>query len=154
MSSDEKKLITMIQPLLHSQNLGVLATRGKEYPYCTLVGFAITNDLERIIFATFRNTRKYTNIKTYPKISILIDSRSNRVDDFKDAMALTVLGNARESQGEEREKLSGLYLARHPHLKEFLQDPDCAVIVLEVERYIMVTRFQQVMEMDIKAIRE
>jgi hypothetical protein len=86
-------------------------------------------------------------------VSILIDSRSNRVEDFKDAMALTVLGNAHEAEGEEKERLSGLYLARHPHLKEFLMDPDCALMVLEVERYIMVIRFQQVMELDIPPCR-
>jgi len=152
-SADTEKLVNKIQSLFQSQNLGVLATRGQEYPYCTLVGFAGTEDLMRIIFATLRNTRKYANIKAYSMISILIDSRSNRVEDFKDAMALTVLGNAHEAEGEERERLSGLYLARHPHLKEFLQDPDCAVMVLEVERYILVTRFQQVMEMDISACR-
>jgi hypothetical protein len=149
LSTDEKKLITMIQSLLQSQNLGVLATRGQEYPYCTLVAFAGTDDLKRIIFATLRNTRKYANIQTYPMISILIDSRSNRIEDFKDASALTILGNAHEAEGEEEERLSGLYLARHPHLKEFLQDPNCALMVLEVEKYIMVTHFQQVMEMGI-----
>jgi len=82
-------------------------------------------------------------------ISILIDSRSNRVEDFEDAIALTILGNAHEAEGEERERLSVLYLARHPHLREFLQDPDCALMALDVERYIVVTRFQQVEEMDI-----
>ena len=149
MSADEKKLIAMIKSLFHTQNLGVLATRGKEYPYCTLVGFAGTDDLKHIIFATLRNTRKYGNIKTYPMISILIDSRSNRVDDFKDAMALTILGNAHEAEGEERDRLSGLYLARHTHLKEFIKDPNCALMVLDVRKYIMVTHFQQVMEMDL-----
>lgn len=153
MSADTEKLVNRIESLFQSQSLGVLATRGKEYPYCTLVGFVGTDDLRRIIFATLRNTRKYANIKQYPMISILIDSRSNRVEDFKDATALTVLGTAHEAEGEERERLSGLYLARHPHLKEFLQDPDCALMVLEVERYILVTRFQQVMEMDVPPCR-
>jgi nitroimidazol reductase NimA-like FMN-containing flavoprotein (pyridoxamine 5'-phosphate oxidase superfamily) len=152
-SADTEKLVNKIESLFQSQSLGVLATRGKEYPYCTLVGFAGTDDMRRIIFATLRNTRKYANIKKYPMISILIDSRSNRVEDFKDAMALTVLGTAHEAEGEERERLSGLYLARHPHLKEFLRDPDCALMVLEVERYILVTRFQQVMEMDVSPCR-
>jgi hypothetical protein len=35
-------------------------------------------------------------------VSILIDSRSDRVEDFKDAMVLTVLGNAHEAEGEEK----------------------------------------------------
>ncbi|MGA1844325.1 MAG: pyridoxamine 5'-phosphate oxidase family protein [bacterium] len=149
MSADTEELVTKIQSLFQSQSLGVLATRGREYPYCTLVGVAGMEDLRYVIFATLRNTRKYANIRAYPMISILIDSRSNRVEDFKDAMALTVLGNAHEAEGEERERLSGLYLERHPHLREFLRDPDCALMALEVERYILVTRFQQVMEMDI-----
>ncbi|MGA1795085.1 MAG: pyridoxamine 5'-phosphate oxidase family protein [bacterium] len=153
MSADTEQLVTRIQSLFQSQGLGVLATRGKEYPYCTLVGFAGTEDLRHILFATLRNTRKYANIRAYPMISILIDSRSNRAEDFKDAVALTVLGNAREAEGEERERLSGLYLERHPLLREFLRDPDCALMVLEVERYILVTRFQQVMEMDISPCR-
>jgi len=64
--------------------------------------------------------------------------------------ALTILGNVHEVEGEERKRLSGLYLARHPHLTEFLQDPNCALMILEVERYIMVIRFQQVNEISFK----
>ncbi|MBN2374426.1 pyridoxamine 5'-phosphate oxidase family protein [bacterium] len=139
----------MAKYLFESQNLGVIATLGKEFPYCSLIAFAATDDLMHIIFATLRNTRKYSNIKAYPTISMLIDTRSNRVEDFKDAIALTILGIAREAEGEERERLSRIYLARHPYLREFILNPECALMAIEAERYILVNRFQQVMEMDI-----
>jgi nitroimidazol reductase NimA-like FMN-containing flavoprotein (pyridoxamine 5'-phosphate oxidase superfamily) len=147
--TDERSLREMIKDLFQSQNLAALSTRGKEYSYCSLVGFIGTEDLKHIVFATLRNTRKYNNIIAHPRISILIDSRSNTIRDFEDATALTIIGHAYEAVGEEKERLSMKYLEKHPHLRDFIQDPDCAVIDLEVKKYIIATRFQQVMELDI-----
>ena len=72
----------------------MLATQGDTYPYNTLVGYAFTKDLRFLLFATMRHTRKYGNIVKHPRVSMLIDSRKNYVSDFKDAIALTVVGKA------------------------------------------------------------
>jgi nitroimidazol reductase NimA-like FMN-containing flavoprotein (pyridoxamine 5'-phosphate oxidase superfamily) len=137
-----------ISQILSSQQLGVLATYGDKYPHTTLVGFAATDDLKYIIFATIRDTRKYKNIQMDARVSILIDSRSNRTDDFIKAAALTVSGKCEEIPVAEKEKYLGLYCQKQPHLQDFVANPNCALMRIEVHRYILVSRFQEVIEID------
>ena len=136
----------IIRELLESQRLAVLSTQGKEQPYSNLVAFAVTPDLQYLIFATTRATRKYDNLSKHPLVSLLMDNRTNETTDFAEAAAVTVLGRASEVQGDERSQLIKTYLNRHPYLESFVTSPNCALFAVKVERYIMVTRFQDVRE--------
>ena len=95
----------VIRELLESQRLAVLSTQGKEQPYSNLVAFGVTADLQYLIFATTRATRKYANLLQHPQVSVLIDNRTNETADFAEAAAVTVLGRASEIYGEERSQL-------------------------------------------------
>ena len=148
MTVSKKQTLNSIQNLLNAQFLGVLATQGAEYPYSTLVGFAAADDLKTLFFATIQDTRKFQNILRQPLVSMLIDSRSNQAQDFKDAEALTVLGKARIEDGPQKSDYEALYLKKHPYLRDFLENPNCAFIRLDVHKYIMVSRFQEVIEID------
>jgi hypothetical protein len=44
-----------------------------------------------------------------------------------------------------------VYLGKHPHLEEFVTSPTCALLRIKVEKYIVVTRFQEVREIKIPA---
>jgi hypothetical protein len=79
-------------------------------------------------------------------VSLLIDDRSNEETDFGETSAVTVLGTAAEVVGPEREQYLQVYLNKHPYLSEFVNSPSCAFIRVKVERFIMVTRFQEVRE--------
>jgi hypothetical protein len=85
-----------------------------------------------------------------PRISLLIDNRSNRVSDFHEAMAVTAIGLAEEVQGPEKDNLLKVYLAKHPHLEDFVMSPTCALMQVEVKRYYVVSRFQHVLVLHIK----
>jgi len=135
--------------ILASQQLGVLATYGSEYPYTTLIAYAFTDDLKYVLFATTRNTRKYANIQNNPNISMLIDNRTNRAVDFSNAQALTVLGKAEEISDDEKPKYTTIYLQRHPYLKEFVMNPDCALMRIQSHKYILVRRFQESIEFEV-----
>ncbi|HRZ87248.1 MAG TPA: pyridoxamine 5'-phosphate oxidase family protein [bacterium] len=137
-----------LSSLLARQKFGVLATHGKPYPYATLVACAHSADLKHLYFATMRDTRKYGNIARDPNVSILIDSRKNRDVDLKDAYALTVLGEASESRGTGRKKALKSYCAAHPRLRDFVAGPDCALMKVRVSRYVLVSRFQNVVELE------
>ena len=147
--SSEEKILESIESLLRSQHLGVLATQGNEYPYCTLVAYAISEDLREIIFATIRDTRKYRNIKKTPSVSLLIDSRTSQVNDFKDIEALTAVGSAEEISDELKSGYLRGYLERHPSLEGFAKAPDCALMKIQVAKYILVQHFQDVTEYDV-----
>jgi nitroimidazol reductase NimA-like FMN-containing flavoprotein (pyridoxamine 5'-phosphate oxidase superfamily) len=137
---------TIIRELLESQRLAVLSTQGQFQPYSNLVAFAATPDLRYLIFATTRATRKYANLLSHAQVSILIDNRTNEAADFAQAAALTVLGRASEVHGDDRLQHLKNYLSRHPSLEDFVTSPNCALFSVKVDRYIVVTRFQEVRE--------
>ena len=139
-------LLSEIQTLLRSKLFGVLATQGTEYPYCSLVGFAASEDARSLYFATLRETRKYKNLSDIPRVSLLIDDQANQASDLSRARALTVLGIALEVGQDVREDALALYLRKHPHLEEFVTASNCALVRIQVSNYILVSNFQRVRE--------
>ncbi|MFC1808577.1 pyridoxamine 5'-phosphate oxidase family protein [Candidatus Omnitrophota bacterium] len=143
---NEQTLTAAINTLLQAQHFGVLATQGNEHPYCTLVSYVHTDDLKNIIFATIRSARKYHNLKQNSHVSLLVGSQTNKIDDIKDAEALTIIGAAAEVPSEDYGKARGIYLKKHPYLEDFITMPDCALVRVAVDKYILVRNFQDVME--------
>ena len=132
-----------LKDVFASQRFCVLATQGQGQPYGSLVAFAETGDLKQLVFATNRDTRKFSNLISEPRVALVIDSRSNSDSDLRDAVAVTALGPAHEAAGDERERLARVYLAKHPGLAEFIGSPDMAVCAVVVEDYV-IARFNQV----------
>lgn len=147
-ATDAHALRLAILELFAEQRLGVLATHGPTYPYTTLVAVTVTNDLERVLFATPKSTRKYANILRDSHVSLLSDNRSNQEDDFHQALALTVLGRAEELDGPMRHDMATLYLSVHPYLEDFITSPTTALFAINVQKYILVRQFQNVLELD------
>ena len=147
MTTTPDSLRDAIKEMLNSQSLAVLATTTGSSPYTSLVGFMASQDLKEIYFATFINTRKYQNISKHSQVSLLIDSRTNRVDDFKNSSALTILGDAETVLKGQRDTLLSLYLDKFSHLQDFISDPQCALVRITVAKYIVVQRFQEVFEL-------
>ena len=145
----ETDLRNHIQSLFLSRRLAVLATQHEEKPYASLVAFAATDDLKTIIFATTRSTRKFGYLSSNPAVALLIDDRTNEASDFRNAMAVTATGKAKEVITTKENSFLQLYLAKHPYLREFVSSPTCALVVVDVDTYYAVTRFQQVLEFHI-----
>ena len=139
-----------LEELFTNQTLAVLSTQNEGQPYASLVAFAASKDLKALFFATTRATRKYANLSSNPRVAMLVDSRSNEVSDFRWAMAVTATGKAEEVEGQEREKALKTYLAKHPHLDDFVSSPSCALLRMRVERYYVASRFQNVIEVHVK----
>jgi heme iron utilization protein len=143
---DPMEVNKIVWDLLDTQRLAVLSTQMSGRPYSNLIAFAASRDLKDIVFATPRASRKYANLIAEPRVSLLIDNRSNQEADFVQASAVTVLGTATDTLESDREKYLRLYLHKHPYLKEFVTAPSCALMQVKVEKFIFVTRFQEVRE--------
>jgi hypothetical protein len=146
MTNDDRPSST-VRSLLEKQLLGVLGTHLDGAPYTSLVAFASTEDLRQLLFVTGRSTRKWTNLARDARASMLIDSRSNRPEDFADAAAVTSLGTVAEVGQDERPAFLGRFLSKHPYLTGFSESPSCVLLRLEVHTHILVTRFQNVVEL-------
>lgn len=139
-----------LKGLFALQRLAVLATQNEGQPYTNLVAFTASKDLKQLFFATTRATRKYANLTADSRVAMLIDNRSNEAADFRWAMAVTATGKVEEIEGHEREKALKIYLAKHPHLEEFVSSPSCALLKISVDRYRVASRFQEVIEVHVK----
>jgi heme iron utilization protein len=137
--------------LFRSQRLAVLATHTEGQPYTSLVAFSCSDDLKSLFFVTGRATRKYANLTKDPRVAMLVDNRSNEAVDFRQSMAVTATGTVEEVQRAEAENLVYAYLTKNPHLEDFLSSPTCALLRIRVERYYLVQRFQNVVEIDVKS---
>lgn len=144
---DAVRLKHTVGDLLKSQKLAVLSTHYKGQPYASLVVFAVTEDLKQLFFASTRGTRKYENVVQDPRVALLIDSRSTLNADIHGAIAVTATGRAEEVRGKEKEAFLKIYLAKHPHLNDFVRSPTCALLRIRVETYYMVSKFQKVLEL-------
>jgi nitroimidazol reductase NimA-like FMN-containing flavoprotein (pyridoxamine 5'-phosphate oxidase superfamily) len=144
--SDHEEAVLVLKELLDSQYLGVLGTQGDGQPHTSLVAFIASDQLDKILFVTPRSTRKYQNLKKESRVAFLIDNRSQRETDFHDATAATAYGRVRELKGEERHIQGKRYLQKFPFLEKFLVSPTCAMMVINVHKYSIVNKFQNVVE--------
>jgi len=146
MTREMKKLV---KRTLEAQNLGVLATLDKNNPYENLIAFISSEDLKYIMFTTAVYTRKYANLKNHPHVSFLVDTRSNSVKDFHECIAITALGDARETVRDERDASLRLYLEKHPYLEDFVRSPSTRIFRIRVKKYVVVSEFQNVSEFNL-----
>ena len=128
-----------------TQYFAVLATDDNGQPYTSLISFAVTPDLKKVIFATPKETRKYKNILNTKNAAILIDNRSNTRENLMATEAITIIGTARHvRRGNIRGELAAIFLEKHPELEEFIQSDTTALIVLQASRCIHVGKFQTI----------
>ena len=136
-----------VRALLDSQAQGVLATQHDRQPYTSLMSFTATPDLRWIVFATYRATQKHANLLVNPRVSLLIDNRTNESLDYNHVVAISAQGVVSEVNRERRAELLQFYLRKHPELSDFVAAADCVLLQLEVESYYVVSQFQSVTEL-------
>jgi nitroimidazol reductase NimA-like FMN-containing flavoprotein (pyridoxamine 5'-phosphate oxidase superfamily) len=140
-----------IRKLMTDQRLGVLCTAQPDgQTYASLVAIASSDDLKQVAFATLRATRKFANLSSEPRVALLLDDRAHQPSDLLDAAAVTLRGRAREVEGDERARWTTALLARHPTLADFLRSRDCAVVAVEIDHLLLVTRFHRVTEVVVR----
>ncbi|WP_455391604.1 pyridoxamine 5'-phosphate oxidase family protein [[Eubacterium] cellulosolvens] len=140
---EEQELRKRVNELLIDQRLAVLSSTMNDQPYPSLVAFAHSDNLQYLFFATLRHSNKYRNIKNNPKISMLIDNRGNSPSDFAEAIAVSVFGTASEMDSSI-DQCMDIFLKKHPYLKDFLEMQDCALLKVKVEKFKVISNFQNV----------
>lgn len=138
--------MTKLKKMLSEQKFGILATLGAEGPYQNIVAFAAGRNLKHVVFATPRETNKYKNLTANGSVSLFVDDRSNSERDLGEATGICAIGEATEIEGEKLKAALDLYSAKHPALKDFAESPATAMFSLRAAKYLMVTRFQNVLE--------
>ena len=150
MMDTNEKFRMRLAELFRTQNLAALSTHQAGQPYASLVAFCAADDLRHIYFVTPKTTRKYANITADNRVAVMVNSSANQASDFHQAISVTAVGRAKEVAGADKELILGQYLAKHPHLEDFVRSPTCALVRVSVDSYYMVKNFQNVMELHLE----
>jgi len=139
-----------LKELFNTQKLAALSTHHAGQPYASLVAFHASDDLKHIYFVTPTTTRKFANLSADNRVAVLVNSSTNQAADFHRAISVTAVGKAEVVDGSDSETIMIQYLAKHPHLEEFVRSPSCALVQVAVDSYYMVKNFQNVMELHLE----
>jgi len=133
-----------VHEVILANRFAVLATESEGQPHASLIAITPVEDYRILIFATYRNTRKYTNLIQNGKVAILFENRSINDINGQDISVLTAFGRAEEVlSGNTNQELLA-HLSRHPELSTFLLSTDCAVFRVNVEAYQVVHGIENV----------
>jgi len=117
-----------------------MATNNDKIPYTNIIAYASTEGLGNIFFATKKESTKFLNLINNPCVSILIDDTKNLSSDLMNAQAVSAEAEVKEIN-KEKEKLKEFFLKKHPELADFLNEPNCELLKLEVKKYYYVDNF-------------
>jgi nitroimidazol reductase NimA-like FMN-containing flavoprotein (pyridoxamine 5'-phosphate oxidase superfamily) len=141
---NKKPINEFIRDIIEANRFAVLATESDSQPHASLVAVTAAEDDKNLIFATYRSTRKYTNLIHNGKVAILFENRNIINTHENEIHVLTAFGYASEVNTEEAERYRHLHLLRHPELESFILNSDCAIFNVPVDAYQVVTGIDDV----------
>jgi nitroimidazol reductase NimA-like FMN-containing flavoprotein (pyridoxamine 5'-phosphate oxidase superfamily) len=134
-----------IRGLVKGQPFCVLCTQGDGQPYGSVVALAYNDECASLAFATPEGTFKYRLLCECDRVALVVDTRSQYPDDVMRAAAVTATGRAvRLQPGTDLDWWQARLAERHPQLAAFFIARDTALFRVDIERYKLVTRFQEV----------
>lgn len=124
--------------LLRSNNILVLATQSDTGPYTSLMAYACSENGREIYMLSSRNSQKWKNLQTYPKVSLLVDDRDGKLDKKRQKIkALSVSGSFSQVTESEKDPILELIAAQSPFTSSNFSGPDYSVIKIKVESFLL-----------------
>jgi hypothetical protein len=134
-----------ILTMLNDVGFGVLATEHAGQPHTSLVAITPLDAGRHVLFATYRDTRKFRNLTHNTRVSLLMDGRS-RVGacSTETCLVLSAVGQVHELGAAFARQALDAHRLHHPQLEGFLNAPDCVLMQVEVEAYQVVNGIDDV----------
>ena len=136
--NEQSTLKESIESVLKTRGFAVLATEGDGQPHTSLIAITPFGNFRQLIFATYRNTRKYRNLAHNSKVAVLIEGEYVNMKGLKENVVLTIIGNTEEISREENEMAYQSHLKRHPEMESFMLSSDCALVLVIAQSYQVV----------------
>ena len=126
---EELELAAEITDLLGQQTQCVLATMDETGPCQHVMAYAYSEDLFTIYLATYMDTRKFRNMLSNPKVSMIWDNRKGGIQDHVDGYSLTVTGIAEMLEGKAQDRPRAAILSRNATLDKLLSQKKMSIIL-------------------------
>ena len=129
-------MIQKMKALVRAKDSCVLATVSSGKPHCSLMSYITDPECREIFMVTHSHTRKYKNLQENPCVSLLIDTREeDRNLAIGQKKALTVSGVFEKVDPARKKVIRAQFLARHPELRELVDDPEAEIIAIRVQSF-------------------
>ena len=127
-----------VEGVLKACRLAVLATENDGQPHTSLIAITPVYGFRQLIFATYRNTRKYRNLVHNSKVALLIEGEYVNLKGVKEKVVLSIIGHTEDISISDNEAAYQAHLKRHPEMESFLLSSDCALIMVIAQSYQIV----------------
>jgi nitroimidazol reductase NimA-like FMN-containing flavoprotein (pyridoxamine 5'-phosphate oxidase superfamily) len=130
-------MLEKMKNIVKGNDLCVLATVSEGKPHCSLMSYITDEEAREIYLISHRQTKKYFNLMENPAVSLLIDTREEEKDQRRiDIKALTISGEFQTIKNlEEKDLIRSQFLKRHPHLTDFLNDPEAEIFSIKIRSF-------------------
>jgi len=136
--SNQIDIRELVKNALQVSRFAVLSTESDGQPHASLIAITPAGEYRHLIFATYRDTRKYRNLVDNSKVAVFIDGREAVTSGLREGFVLTALGRAEEIGGAGHDTALRAHLERHPDQESFLRSADCALFRVTVGAYQVV----------------
>jgi nitroimidazol reductase NimA-like FMN-containing flavoprotein (pyridoxamine 5'-phosphate oxidase superfamily) len=143
---EKLELAAEIADLLGQQAQCVLATMDETCPCQHLMAYAFTADLFTIYLATYMDTRKFRNMLSNPKVSMIWDNCRGNIQDHVDGYSLTATGVADLLEGRAQEQARRAILSRNSTLDNLLSHVSCRLFSVSLEEYTLTRGYDHVFQ--------
>jgi len=147
-------IIKYIEEALQTNQLAVLATVGDDQPHASLIAFTPFEGFRQLIFATYRNTRKFQNMLLNNKVAVLIEGKNEDKSGIQNGFVITAYGRTEEISIDANNVALNTLLYKHPDLLSFTEEEDCVLISVKVEKYQVVQGIDNVVWLSVDELDE
>jgi len=147
-------IIKYIEEALQTNQLAVLATVGDDQPHASLIAFTPFEGFRQLIFATYRNTRKFQNMIHNNKVAVLIEGKNEDKSGIQNGFVITAYGRTEEISIDANNVALNTLLYKHPDLLSFTEEEDCVLISVKVEKYQIVQGIDNVVWLSVDELDE
>lgn len=133
-------MLAQVKELLTTNSLCVLCTTNGDTPYCSLMTYALSDDLTTVYMVTVRDSRKFKNLLENSAISLLVDNRQKIacLSDEKVA-SVTFEGIHKPLDLLETARVRDYLIDNHVELKEILNNADCVIFGIALKSFILLS---------------
>jgi hypothetical protein len=108
------------------------------------MAFTPVDDIKRLVFATNRKTLKYESMIKDGRAALLIGSGIEPFEQQRADLIVTAHGNVSDAPGNSRQSMLKSHIERHPEFEEYFSSQECALFVMEISSYQLVTSTDEV----------
>ncbi len=132
-------MLDKMKALVREKDMCVLATVSNNRPHCSLMAYVANDAGTEIYMVTFKDTKKYRNLRENPWVSLLIDTREeDRGSRRPKARAITVTGVFEQiGDNNMRHQIRDALISRHAQLEGFADHPDAEVFSIRIHSFLL-----------------